>query len=274
MLIAHCLDAMKIRWLARKHGQFDVVHTVHNSFHEYLAYSFKPKRVTLVEAGLSTIQRIEKSGYIDYTERAQGSLKWIYRLTGFRVFDRKATTLFTGFEGELRTRHTVIHNGNQLKRKQCEGLPVSDYVLWIGTPICEIHGFSTAFYYDLIAKGLVRAGCAGSPVTYIPHPGKEESSKLEEVRSRLGCEIDDRLLPVEIKVAKAEALPRAVLTPFSSSLTNLEKILPKEVELLSIWHPSYSRIPGLVNWRDETSRSGSRIRFVDVSHGNETEELG
>lgn len=264
-VITHIFDAITIRWIATKHGPYELVYTAHNSFHEYLAYCFRPRQQVIVESGLSTIQRIEPSGYINYIERAEGYLRWIYLIVGFRIFDRQRTALFTSYGEIAKTKHQIIQNENNLKRVRCASLKIDQHIIWIGTPLCELHNYTSRFYIQLIRSGLKYCEESSMNMTYVPHPGKETLANIKAIRDELRCEVDDRLLPVEIKVARAASLPRAILTPFSSSLVNLEAILPLGVQLLSIWHPSFSNIPGLVTWRQKISNSGSMINFLDIT---------
>lgn len=265
----HWSDALLASQVAAAWGQFDVVYSVDGAFYEHLAYRFKPRQLTLLEAGASMLSRIEASGYINYWERAAWREQLIFLLTGFRIFPRERTSLFTNYGMAIRTKHAVIANANSLKLMLCSQQKRGGHALWIGAPLCEYFGVKDEAYISYIQESLQKLGLSSRELIYIAHPGKEDHTRLQALSMALGCTIDTGLAPVEAKVARGTSLPKAILSPFSSSLANLARMLPEDIEIASIWHQQFNAIRSLVQWRRSLDASASRrIRFISVGEAS------
>ena len=265
----HWSDALLGRQVAAAWGQFDVVYSLDGAFYEHLAYRFKPRQLTLLEAGASILSRIEASGYINYWQRAGWQDQLILLLTGFRVFPRERTSLFTNYGMAMRTRHAIVANTNSLKLRLCAQQQRGGHVLWIGAPLCEYLGVRDEAYIAYIQESLQKLGLSSRELIYIAHPGKEDLTRLQELSMALGCTLDTGLAPVEVKVARGTSLPKAILSPFSSSLANLARMLPEDIEIVSTWHQQFNAIGNLMQWRRSLDASAARrIRFISVGEAS------
>src|SRR5690625_843184 len=102
-------------------------------------------------------------------------------------------------------------------------------------------------------------------LVYVPHPGKQTDEEIQLISERLSCKVDQRDIPVEMKVASYEDLPRMCISPFSSALVNIYKATEGKIPQVSAWHPEFNYFRIWVYWRKSVEEnSGLNIEFMEV----------
>src|SRR5690625_6259345 len=127
---------------ARQYRPCKFAVSTHKNTHENLAALLQPEELVLVDSGHRVFRRIsKKSGSIDYSERViyRSRLdRILFRLSGFKVFNRKKTSLFTIYGDEIETRHRIIRNEFDRQKHKLKSKKTGDLVLWISTPIYKM----------------------------------------------------------------------------------------------------------------------------------------
>jgi hypothetical protein len=269
-IAAYRRDARLLKGIAARYGRFQRVFTVPNEVHEHLAWCLHPEELHLLDTGNKTPSRVTRTGYIDYRQSASRLKRLSQTIGGMRVHDRQRTSLFTAYADLIETRHHVVTNSYALQKQRFHSKELSDTLVWIGGPFCDRFGVDVNHYIAYIRSGLERLAQLNPKnrpdrVIYIPHPGKESETTLTAVRHALNCQIDNRLLPVELKIAQLTSLPRAIISHFSSSLTNLASVLDARVMIASAWHPEFGHFRNLTGWRSTLESGDSGVQFIDMT---------
>lgn len=269
-IAAYRRDSRLLRRLAAEQGRFERVFTVPNELHEHLAWCLEPQELHLLDTGNKTPARVSSTGYIDYRQSTIKLKRLSQMFAGMRIVDRRRTSLFTAYADLIETKHTVVANRYALQKQRFRSKNLADTIVWIGGPFTDRFGVDVRNYINYIQSAIDRLpqrqteGRANRMI-YVPHPGKESPQTLNAIREALQCEIDERLLPVELKLAQMDSLPRVILSHFSSSLTNLASVLDPRVYIASAWHPEFGHFRNLTRWRSTLTTGESRIQFLDMS---------
>lgn len=268
--INNFIDRIHLDRIARKYRPCRLVVSAHRNTMEHLAAMLQPDRHLLVDSGHRIFKRVNKNGYIDYSKVIRSRSRKnriLYRLTGFRVFDRKKTDLFTVYSDKIDTKHGIVHNQFDLQRHLFQSKPVGNEAIWISTPIYVMaDGVRLEDYIEYIRTALKQVDVAPENLTYIPHPGKQTEEEIEIIREKTGCKIDSRDIPVEMKINRNENLPQICISPFSSALVNISAASEGRIKLISAWHPEFSFFKTWADWRKEVEETVDLdISFVDVA---------
>src|SRR5690625_7703337 len=62
----------------------------------------------------------------------------IFRLSEFKVYNRKNTSMFTIYGDEIETRHRIIRNEFDRQQHKLKSKKTNDLVFWISTPIYQM----------------------------------------------------------------------------------------------------------------------------------------
>lgn len=265
-IYTYVLDKIKLDRLARRIGVCDLVFSGHNDVQEHLAAKLNPKELFLLDSGMTVLSRVTSSGYIDYRNNIPRRWQKILKAVGYKIFNRERTTLFCSYAISLQTKHKVVENKHERKQSDASLMSVSKKVFWISTPLVDKYNVPIAAYIDYIRVAVTSAGYDPKDVIYIPHPGKESDLNIKNIVSSLGCDLDDRLIPLEVKLIRRDALPKACISPYSSSLSNLAMFVGDRVKLYSAWHFEFNCFSTLVDWRKEVEKNfNNRIDFIAVN---------
>ena len=261
------LDRLKLDRIAKKYPSYELVFSAHKNTQEHLAYALYPNELILVDSGHRIFQRLNNDGYIDYSKWhiAHSRLtRYLYWLTGMKVFDRKKTTLFTVYADEIKTDHKVVKN-NLLNSKD-----VGRKVVWISTPIYAMtKSVNIDDYVSYIKTYIHHLNIESGNLIYIPHPGKQTEEEISFIRENLNCEIDDRDIPVEFKIANYEKLPKACISPFSSALVNINVAAEGRIKIISAWHYEFNYFEIWADWKEDVQKNPNlNIEFIELPECN------
>jgi len=262
----HLSDRIKLDRVAKKIGGCELVFSGHNDVQEHLAFMLRPVQLFLLDSGNGVLRKVSSSGFIDY--RVHEGMLWgvVKYILGYKVVERAKVSLFTSYVGVLRTKHRLYENSHERKKDVVPRMRVSKKVFWISAPLVDKYNVPIAAYIDYIRVAVTSAGYDPKDVIYIPHPGKESDLNIKNIVSSLGCDLDDRLIPLEVKLIRRDALPKACISPYSSSLTNLAMFVGDRVKLYSAWHFEFNCFSKLVDWRKEMEKNfNNRIDFIAVN---------
>lgn len=258
-------DRMKLSRIAKKYKSVDLVFSGNKYVHEHFSAELNPNHLYLLDSGANMIRWVTDSGYIDYTHTASSKSLRIYKKLGYKIIDRKRTSLFTSYADVIKTKHHIERNDHSYKKQIINSKPAGRYGLWINSPLCDQFGVDLTAYVDYMKVTIEKLGIKGSNLIYIPHPGREKKESLDYIMEKLSCRIDDRLLPVEMKITGYEKVPSLVISPVSSSLQNLSVIAGNRIRLYSAWHYEFNNFKRYIEWRKEIEKDpATNIHFVDI----------
>lgn len=266
----HFIDNVRMKRRARQYRPCKFAVSTHKNTHENLAALLQPEELVLVDSGHRVFRRIsKKSGFIDYSERVINRSRLdriLFRLSGFKVFNRKKTSLFTIYGDEIETRHRIIRNEFDRQKHKLKSKKTGDLVLWISTPIYQMaSGVVIDDYIEYIRASIELRQIGPGQLVYVPQPGKQTDEEIQLISERLSCKVDQRDIPVEMKVARYEDLPRMCISPFSSALLNIYKATEGKIPQVSAWHPEFNYFRIWVYWRKSVEEnSGLNIEFMEV----------
>ena len=259
-------DRIALDRVARAIGPAATVFSGHNYPQEHLAARLNPRRLYLLDAGVSILSRVSRTGYIDYRQSLNKIFRIVFALLGYRVVHRPAVRLFTAYSSELSTHHKTEPNSYQRIVAKVARSRTSGDLFWISAPLVDRYGVAPSAYAEYVRTAVEMSGHRTEDVVFIPHPGKESDATVASLAASLTCRVDDRLIPVEMKLVRRDALPRACISPFSSSLKNLERIVGSRVALYSAWHWEFWAFADLAAWRSALeSAKDLHVRFLDVN---------
>ncbi|HLR90974.1 MAG TPA: hypothetical protein VK040_08455 [Balneolaceae bacterium] len=266
----HFIDNVRMKRRARKYRPCKFAVSTHKNTHENLAALLQPEELVLVDSGHRVFSRIsKKSGFIDYSERVMRRSRLdriLFRLSGFKVYNRKKTSLFTIYGDEIETRHRIIRNEFDRQQHKLKSKKTNDLVFWISTPIYQMaSGVEIGDYIEYIRASVELKQIGPGQLVYVPHPGKQTDEEIQLISERLSCKVDQRDIPVEMKVASYEDLPRMCISPFSSALVNIYKATEGKIPQVSAWHPEFNYFKIWLDWRKSVEEnSGLNIEFMEV----------
>lgn len=262
------IDKIKLDSIARKYRPCENVFSGHRNTQEHLAASLDPKNLYLMDSGMMILDKIQPSGYIDYSYRYQDSRvqKYLYKFVGFKVHDRSKTTFFTAYKNTVNTHHPVEENQHQYKRKLIQEKEVGKYALLISSPIYQMtKGVTLQSYIEYLKKVFETFDLTGRDIVYIPHPTREDQESINTVKHALGCRVDDRLIPIEVKIAKYDTLPKLCISPCSSSIVNIAAVSNGRFRICSAWHKEFNCFKFLTDWKNNVVDNTSiNIEFIDI----------
>lgn len=263
------LDKRKLNSIASSYRSFDIVFSAHKNTQEHLAWALNPSKLVIVDSGHRIFERINKDGYIDYSRWYivhSRFTRYMYWLTGLKVFNRKKTILFTAYADDVKTKHAVEKNNYNYQGYQLKSKEPGDKVIWISTPIyAMVDGVELEDYVSYINDYISHLKIDREKLVYIPHPGKQTQSEIEFIQRSLECSIDDRDTPVEFKIANYKKLPEVCLSPFSSALVNLNMASEGNLKLVSAWHYEFDYFRIWHDWKIEVLKNEKlNIEFIEL----------
>ncbi len=265
------IDKLNIDKIAKKYKPLNKVFSGHKNTQEHLAASLEPNELYLMDSGM-TLGKIHNGGYIDYSRRFRRKRlrKIIFKLIGFKVFDRTKTKLFTVYADIADTKHELIKNEQDYKRDLIRGKKVDDYAVLISSPIYKMtKGVELASYISYL-KTIIRVlEIDSSKMIYIPHPIKESNEDISIIKNSIGCQIDYRLIPVEMKVVKNETIPNLCISPCSTSIVNIAAISEGKIRNCIVWHPEFNYFKFLVDWKNNAMNNDEvKIDFLQIDESD------
>lgn len=267
------MDRIKLDRVAKKYKSCEMVFSAHKNTQEHLAYALQPKELILVDSGHRIFQRLNSDGYIDYSRWhiAHSRLtRYLFWLTGMKVFDRKKTTLFTVYADEITTSHKVVKNKFDYQNHLFSSKDVGDNVVWISTPIYAMtKSVNIEDYVSYIKDYIHHLNIETDNLIYIPHPGKQSENEISFIGENLTCEIDDREIPVEFKIANYEKLPKTCISPFSSALVNIDVATEGRIKIVSAWHYEFNFFEIWADWKKDVQKNPNlNIKFIELTGCN------
>jgi len=267
------LDRRKLDDIAAEYTPCDLVFSVHKNTQEHLAAKLDPEKLFLLDSGHRIFNRINKNGFIDYSRwfiSRSRFTRYMYRLTGFKIFDRNRTSLFTVYADEIVTKHKVEKNNFDYQNYLLNTKQIGNDVVWISTPIyAMVEGVKIDDYISYIKSYLNYLNIVPHELIYIPHPGKQTRLEIEYIQSELNCRIDDRDIPVEFKISNYVDLPRICMSPFSSALANIDIASAGRIVALSAWHYEFNFFEFWLNWKKSVEKNPKlNIKFIELSDCN------
>lgn len=271
---AYLVDLVKIKRLSRMISHGGSAFICANDLHEYLVSSRSPERVVYLESG-SLYQKITDDGLMSYVYAESLCVRLVRRFMGFGFVDKNVAELFSAYEGLGGATYRVRKNTHEYKRSLVQGKRVGNKVYWVGHPFCDSFGVSLSDYVEYIRCAIRGAGEVVDNMVYAPHVGKESEETLEYIKKSLKCEIDDRKIPIEAKIAYLDEIPKMLVGPCSSSMINVAEMTDGRVKVISAWHYELANFGNLFEWKNMIkSTYGNMISFVEVSDAPSLFSLG
>lgn len=270
-LLFNYIDRVRIDSIAKNYQSVKTVFSCYKNTMEHLTANLKPEKLYLLETGRRTLDKLNASEFIDHRKyyKKKKILGYIHKyLIRFQIFDRKKTSVFTAYRDNLQTKHELVYNNQAYKKEKIRQKDVGDHVLWISSDLVyKIDKMDITDYVEYIQATLRYLNYDSSKVRYIPHPLKETNKDVEYVRATLDCEIDDRLLPVELKLINYSKLPYACVSPLSSALVNLSILADGKFKLYSAWHYEFNHFKDLIEWRVSIENNPElHIEFIEIKN--------
>lgn len=266
--LMNLIDRVRLDRLALRYSPCDLVFSGHKNTQEHLAASLKPNQLYLMDSGMMILKKIRSNGYIDYSQSFYKSLykKIMFRLIRMDVFDRSKTKFFTAYSESVETKHSVIKNNHSYKRKRIREKPIGSDTFLVSSPIYQMTpGVTLEGYISYLKAVMTQFDIQGDGMVYIPHPTREDEKSISRIRDALGCRVDSRLIPIEVKISTCETLPNLCISPCSSSIVNIAAISENRIRICSAWHREFSCFQFLVDWRNSVQLNPSlEIEFVDI----------
>lgn len=263
-IYGYVYDVILLNRVSKQIGNCDLVFSGHNDVQEHLAYKLNPKQLFLLDSGMTVLRRITNTGYIDYRNEISKKILTIMNILGYKIFDRTKTSLFTSYDS-IKTKHRIFKNEHDRKRIIILKKPKTNKIYWISSPMIEYFGVTLDAYVDYIRASVQSIDYKTKDIVYIPHTGKEADENIKKVVNILGCDLDNRLLPVEIKITKNHSLPFACISPYSSSLSNLASFVGDEIQLYSAWHYEFKCFSALNKWRYTIQNNKkNNIKIIEI----------
>lgn len=251
------IDVIRLNKLAGKYGPVDIVYSGHKNTQEHLAASLNPKDNYLMDSGM-TLSKIGKSGYIDFRSKYMSTKvkRLFYYLIRFKVLDRRKTKLFTIYADQANTKHPVVKNEQNYKLKLIREKQVGNKVVFISSPIYSMtEGVTIKSYIQYLRSIFQKFEIEHSNLIYVPNPIKESQDDIKTIKNEIGCTVDDRLIPVEIKIAKYQKLPILCLSPCSTALANIAEISQGKFKTIAAWHPEFDCFKFLIDWKNNVVKN-------------------
>lgn len=264
------LDRRKLDEIATGYTPCELVFSAHKNTQEHLAAKLNPEKLFLVDSGHRIFKRINKNGFIDYSRwfiSRSRFTRYLFWFTGFKVFDRNRTSLFTVYADEIVTKHKVEKNNFEYQNYLLSTRQIGSEVVWISTPIyAMVEGVKIDDYILYIKSYLNHLNISPDKLIYVPHPGKQTRNEIEYIQNELKCRVDDRDIPVEFKISNYLKLPRACISPFSSALVNIDVASGGRIATLSAWHFEYNFFELWLNWKKDVEKNPElHIQFIELS---------
>lgn len=238
-------DRIALNKLAREHGTSTTVVCGHTIVELHLAAKLRPRTCIIVDSG-SSIKKWQEAGRLPAVSKHESRL---LRLSGIKSVKTNKLSLFTATAVPDLGIETIL-NTHDLKRMKIKGKEQGDEVVIVGM----IPRFLQNLQWWLVVEEMIAStGVSRDNMVYIPHPGgREPVDFLAEVSRVLECRIDDRLLPIEEKLVRAEKRPQAILGFGSTSLKHLAVMFGQDTKVVTAWNDSWAALqPYRINFRRE-----------------------
>lgn len=268
--IYNALDVRNINRLSLKYQDVEQVFSGHKNTQEHLATSLNPTELYLMDSG-NFLDKIRSTGFIDYTRASRYKStklnKFFFRLTGLKLYNRKKTQLFTVYADGLNVKHTVVKNDQGYKKSLVKKKKQGDDAFFISSPLYTFSKKITIDGYIEYLKTIFNSLQINyANVVYIPNPIREKKKDVEEIVNKLGCKVDDRSIPIEIKVAKCQTLPAMCISPYSTALVNIQHFTQGKLKLYCAWHPEFKYFDKLEILRKSVLEVADGIHFMVIEN--------
>lgn len=227
-------DRRALDKLARRHGPSETVLCGHTVSELHLAARLNPERCILIDSG-STVTKWQQHGKFPVSSHA---LAACFSVIGIRRVENARLSIFTTSPASVVPNMDVISNTLALKRQEVQGKTVGNEVFIVG----KIPVFlQRAEWSTAIREMLEAVDARGKKIIYVPHPGgREPSERILELAELFNCDVDDRLIPIELKVVNRPNLPHAILGFGSTSLKHFATIFGDSVRIVSAWNDQWA----------------------------------
>lgn len=198
-----------------------------NGYFRNIANKFDDKRIILLDDGFGTLQifNIDSWGLHDRKETFKRVLSF-----GSYNSKKKYVELFTVFEGIVNYKYT-INNSFFFLRESMTNINKSDDSYIIGMPVVEDGILDKTIYMCYLEK--IIESLENEKIIYIPHR-REDDLKLNEISEKYGCKIVKLGMPIELFFCINKTIPKNIISFFSTSLYNLNKLLGTTTNITSI----------------------------------------
>lgn len=267
--IFNFIDVKRLDIFSRKFQKADLVFMVHRNMHEHFAARVFNNEAYLLDSG-QTLDKITDSGYIDYRRPYMRSFikRWLFRIAGFKIIGRDRVKLFTVYAKTAVTKHQVIENKHKFKRSLVKEKAIGEKVLFISSPFYKFKtGIDIDVYVEYLIAVIEYLEIDPRQFIYVPNPVRETKEDVNFIIKKLGCDLDDRLIPVESKVTTYDYLPKLCVTPSSTAIVNISLLSENKIPCIIAWHPEFDCFEFLVKWKqDIISESEMNIKFEIIKN--------
>ena len=258
------IDVKRLNRLSKKIHGADLVFTVHRNLHEHFAAKIFKEDAYILDSG-QTLDKIGEDGYIDYSKDylRRRTKRFLYYVSGFKIIDRARIKLFTVYAEAANTKHQVVKNEQRFKRSLIQKKSIGEQVVFVSSPFYRFtEGISIEVYIKYLFAVIEHLEIKAEQFIYVPNPIRESDNDIQHIIQKLGCELDDRLIPVESKVATYKDLPKLCITPSSTAIVNISIISGNKIPCVVAWHPEFDCFEFLVKWRSDIAADSSlNIKF-------------
>jgi len=263
------IDVFRINRLAKKYKNIATLFTGHRNTQEHLAASLSPKEMYIMDSG-QTLDKIRKSGYIDYRYKYYGSRfkKLMLKFSGLKIVDRNKVKLFTVYADSAQTKHQIIKNEQSYKKHLIKKKETGEHILFISSPFYKFKKYiSINTYIEYINRVIEQLEIEKQHFVYVPNPIRESEKEIRTIIERLGCRCDDRLLTVEAKVTTYDTLPAMCISPSSTALVNIDILSEGKIKTIAAWHPEFNCFRFLHDWKEDVMNDKNReVQFIEINN--------
>lgn len=267
--ICNMLDRIGLDRLAEQFGPVKTVFSGHRNTQEHLAAVLEPKDLYIMDSGRRIQKRIQGNGYINYRPYfRRNPIKYIFhKLSGFKVFDREKTKIFTVYSETVKTKHQVVKNDYLYRKMLLDKKEMGDLTFFISSPLYNRQHVSIEQHIDFVREVFRHLDLDSKNVVYIPHPTYEGEEEVELIVNKLGCKADSRDIPVENKITMYDRLPAMCVSPYSTALENLSVFAGNKFPIVCAWHDEFSFFKYLYEWKEKSlQKKNSNIEFVTIKN--------
>lgn len=259
--ILNFIDRIRLDQLAKRYKPVEKVFSGHRNTQEHLAAALAPNEHFLMDSGMGITNKINNKGYIDYRSylRRHRFKYLMHILSGMKVYSRSKTKFFTVYKDSVTTKHEVIENEYSYRKMLVKKKELGNLTFYISSPLYRRHNISLNQYIRFLKELFSHYKLNAADVVYIPHPVHENSESIEKIIDELGCQLDERDIPVETKITLYDTLPNKCITPYSSSLVNISVFSENRFPLIFAWHGEFDCFETLFNWKKDSLENNPNI---------------
>lgn len=200
----------------------------------HLANKFRPAEVIVLDDGTAAHRVYENRFEHHLPAGGEKELPWVKRTALFHWLKRwksgidarpfKEVTFFSIYKHKTHPCDRLVRNEFTYLRRGAPKVTDPARVYFLGGCLVEL-GIVSEKTYDRMLDAAAEM-YRGREVTYIPHR-REDSSRLERLRSRLGWKTEVLPVPVELFLLQADVLPSVLACTYSTALDSCFALFPE-----------------------------------------------